>query len=47
MLLSAPSAGAALKCGTLPEFAKLFLRSHVQHNQLTDEVERRRTGCCT
>ena len=37
----APAAQAELKCGTLPEFAKLFLRSHVQHNQLTEEVERR------
>lgn len=41
MLALGGPAHAELKCGTLPQFASLFLRSHVQHNQLTDEVERR------
>ncbi|MBW2267968.1 MAG: PDZ domain-containing protein [Deltaproteobacteria bacterium] len=34
-------AAAELSCATLPEFAHLFLRNHVQHNQLSAEVEKR------
>ena len=41
LLAAPPAARAELVCGTLPEFANLFLRNHVRHNQLTDEVERR------
>ena len=34
-------AGAELSCNTLPEFARLFLRGHVRHNDLDTEVRRR------
>ncbi len=34
-------AAAELSCATLPEFAHLFLRNHVRHNQLSAEVEKR------
>lgn len=37
----AQPAAADLSCSTLPEFARLFLRTHVQHNELSPEVERR------
>jgi carboxyl-terminal processing protease len=34
-------AAAELSCATLPEFAQLFLRNHVRHNELSAEVEKR------
>ena len=34
-------ARAELTCGALPEFVRLFLRSHVLYNQLDDEIEQR------
>jgi len=40
-MLAAPTARADLTCGALPEFVRLFLRSHVLYNQLTDDIEKR------
>ena len=34
-------ARAELTCGALPEFVRLFLRSHVLYNQIDDEIEQR------
>ncbi|MDJ0847334.1 MAG: S41 family peptidase [Myxococcota bacterium] len=38
---AAPSANAALTCTALPEFVRLFLRSHVRYHELSPEVRER------
>ena len=37
----APAADAALTCSALPEFVRLFLRSHVRYHDLSPEVRER------
>jgi carboxyl-terminal processing protease len=40
--LAAPSlAGAEISCSTIPEFTRLYLRSHVRYHQLDEEIKRR------
>ncbi len=40
-LAAPPASGADLRCSQIPEFMRSYLRHHVLHHKLTDELEER------
>ena len=40
-LAASPASGADLRCTQIPDFVRAYLRNHVLHHTLTDEIEER------